>query len=88
MPYAEGSHSQLHSNTVQNPRQNRLDLLYGGAQGKPCTLLSGFHLGCSLTNRNSLYLSCFNPLHEEVLITVLNISKHSYKITRLLNTFL
>uniref|UniRef100_A0A8C8YZ01 Uncharacterized protein n=1 Tax=Prolemur simus TaxID=1328070 RepID=A0A8C8YZ01_PROSS len=29
----------------------------------------------------------FNPLHEEVLITVLNISKHSYKNTHLFNTF-
>lgn len=77
--YIKGFHSQLHSNTIQNLHQNWLDLLYGRAQSKLCALLSGFHLGIDVHVPITAAYTChFNPLHEEVLLIVLNISKDSY----------
>jgi len=45
-PYTEGfPFTVTHSNTVQNPLQNWLDLLYGGTPSKLGALLSGPHWG-------------------------------------------
>lgn len=49
---------------------------------------SGPHLGVDIhLHVTAVYTVMSDPLHEEVLMTVLTIPKHSYKTTRLLNTF-
>lgn len=50
--------------------------------------VSGPHLGVDIhLHITAVYTVMSDQLHEEVLMTVLTISKHSYKTTRLLNTF-